>query len=79
RAETDYLREGRNAERFIANFAGDDSVHFPCVFWEQTTARVLTLQRISGIKIDDFAALDTAGIDRAGIANSGARMVLKMV
>src|SRR5207244_13022847 len=51
RAETDYIREGRNAERFIANFAGDDSVHFPCVFWEQTTRRVLTLQRITGVKI----------------------------
>jgi len=79
RAETDYIREGRNAERFIANFSGDDSVHFPCVFWEQTTGRVLTLQRITGIKIDDFAALDAAGVDRAGIASTGAQMVLKMV
>lgn len=79
RAETDYLREGRNAERFAANFAGDDSVHFPCVFWEQTTARVLTLERLTGIKIDDLAALDAAGIDRRRIAMNGARMVLKMV
>ncbi|HEV2013374.1 MAG TPA: AarF/UbiB family protein [Candidatus Dormibacteraeota bacterium] len=79
RAETDYLREGRNAERFGANFAGDDSVHFPCVFWEQTTARVLTLERLTGIKIDDLAALDAAGVDRRRIAMNGARMVLKMV
>ena len=79
RAETDYLQEGRNAERFAENFAGDDSLYFPCVFWEHTTSRVLTLERIDGIKVDDLAALDTAGIDRAKVAMNGARMVLKMV
>ena len=79
RAETDYVQEGRNAERFSANFAGDDSIHFPCVFWERTTARVLTLERLAGIKIDDFAGLDAAGVDRGRIAMNGAKMVLKMV
>jgi ubiquinone biosynthesis protein len=79
RAETDYIQEGRNAERFADNFAGDDSVHFPCVFWEQTTSRVLTLERIDGIKVDDLAALDAASIDRRQLAMNGARMVLKMV
>ena len=79
RAETDYLQEGRNAERFNASFADDDSVHVPQVFWEQTTNRVLTLERIAGIKIDDLAGLDAAGVDRRRVAMSGARMVLKMV
>jgi ubiquinone biosynthesis protein len=79
RAETDYLREAQNAERFAANFVGDDTVHFPGVHWSYTTPRVLTLQRITGIKIDDLAALDAAGLDRHRIATNGARMVLKMV
>ena len=79
RAETDYVREGRNAERFAENFAGDDSVHFPRVYWEETTRRVLTLERIEGVKIDDFAGLDAAGVDRRRVAHNGARMVLKMI
>ena len=79
RAETDYVQEGSNAERFAENFAGDDSVYFPRVFWEQTTGRVLTLERIDGIKVDDLAALDAADIDRTVVAMNGARMVLKMV
>jgi len=79
RAETDYIQEGRNAERFAANFAGDESVYFPRVFWEETTNRVLTLERIDGIKVDDLAALDAAGLDRSRVAANGARMVLKMV
>ena len=79
RAETDYIQEGRNAERFSANFAGDESIYFPRVFWEETTNRVLTLERIGGIKVDDLAALEAAGLDRSRVAANGARMVLKMV
>ena len=79
RAELDYVQEGRNAERFAANFAGDPDVHIPRVFWETTSARVLTLERIRGIKISDLAALDAAGIDRKALAERAARVVLKMV
>jgi ubiquinone biosynthesis protein len=79
RQETDYVREGRNAERFAANFLDDETVHFPNVYWEYTTPRVLTLERIGGIKIDDLASLEAAGYDRHRIATNGARMVLKMV
>lgn len=79
RAETDYIREGRNAERFRENFAGDQDVYFPRVHWETTTKRVLTLERVRGIKIDNFAALDAAGIDRSGVAHRGADTVLKMI
>jgi ubiquinone biosynthesis protein len=42
RDELDYLREGRNAERFAANFAHDRNIHIPRVFWELTTSRMLT-------------------------------------
>lgn len=79
RAELDYLQEGHNAERFAANFAGDPTVHIPRVFWETTTSRVLTLERLRGIKINDMAALDAAGIDRAVVAERAAKMILKMV
>ena len=54
RAELDYLAEGRTAERFAGNFAGDDDVRIPHVYWDTTTSRVLTLQRLRGIKISDL-------------------------
>ena len=79
RAEVDYLREGRNAERFAANFAGDPDVHIPSVFWETTTSRVLTLERIRGINISDLAGLDAAGIDRRALAERATRVVAQMV
>jgi ubiquinone biosynthesis protein len=79
RAELDYRREGRNAERIAANFSGDARLHVPRVHWEQTAGGVLTLERLRGIKIDDLAALDAAGIDRPALAVRAAGVVLKMV
>jgi ubiquinone biosynthesis protein len=79
RAELDYLREGRNAERFAANFAQDDEVHIPRVFWDTTTTRVLTLERIRGVKVDDTEALDEAGIDRRALAELATRVTAQMV
>ena len=78
-AELDYLREARNAERFLANFEGDPDVHIPRVFWETTTSRVLTLERIRGINISDLEALDAAGIDRRALAERATRVVAQMV
>ncbi|KUM32762.1 ABC1 kinase family protein [Arthrobacter sp. EPSL27] len=79
RAELDYLQEARNAERFAANFAGDARVHIPRVFWDTTTSRVLTLERIRGIKVNDAAALREAGIDAGALAREACNVLLKMV
>lgn len=78
-AELDYIREGHNAERFAANFADDPHIHVPRVFWELTTARVLTLERIRGIKINNLKALDDQGTDRRWLADYATNVVLKMV
>ncbi|QEW04265.1 ABC1 kinase family protein [Microbacterium lushaniae] len=79
RAELDYHREAQNAERFAAQFADRPDVVIPRVFWERTTSRVLTLERMTGIKINDLAALDAAGVDRRALARSGADIVLSMI
>ena len=79
RAELDYLQEGRNVERFAANFATDTSVHVPKVYWETTTSRMLTLERIYGIKISDVAALEQADLDRRSIADHATRVLLSTI
>src|SRR5262247_3819989 len=79
RAELDYLHEGRNAEQFAQNFADDHTVQIPRVFWDTTTTRVLTLERLDGLKVTDLAALDAAGLDRTSLASRGVRLMLKMV
>ena len=79
RSELDYVREGHSAERFARNFANDQSIHIPRVFWETTTSRVLTLERIRGVKINDLAGLDAQATDRRWLANYATNVVLKMV
>jgi ubiquinone biosynthesis protein len=79
RAELDYLLEGRNADRFAADFAGDEQVHIPRVYWDTTTSRVLTLERLWGLKVSDLEALDKAAIDRPALAARATRIVADMV
>ncbi|MGT2462127.1 ABC1 kinase family protein [Sinomonas atrocyanea] len=77
--ELDYLEEGRNAERFAANFAGDERFRFPRVFWQTTTSRVLTLEFMEGLKINDVTALDAAGLDRRALADHSAAALAQMI
>ncbi len=79
RRELDYLSEGRNAERFAVDFAADPDVQIPRVFWTTTTSRVLTLERIVGIKVDDLDGLDRARVDRRALATKAAGVAVRMV
>jgi ubiquinone biosynthesis protein len=79
RAELDYRREGRNADRFRTNFAGESHLYVPQVYWDFSTRCVLVLERISGIKISDVAALEAAGYDRHRIAATAAQFIIKQV
>jgi ubiquinone biosynthesis protein len=79
RRELDYLSEGRNAERFAANFADNEDVHIPRVFWNTTTSQVLTLERIVGIKVDDLEGLDRASVDRRNLATKATGVAVSMV
>ncbi|MGI8973224.1 MAG: ABC1 kinase family protein [Gaiella sp.] len=54
RQELDYHQEARNAEAFRRNFASDDRVAVPRVWWQYTTGRVLTLERLQGVHLRDL-------------------------
>ncbi len=66
--EIDYLHEALNAERFTANVADGARVAAPAIVWERSTRRVLTLQDVTAIKINDVDALRAAGIDPSAVA-----------
>ena len=79
RNELDYRREGQNADRFRRNFTGDPGLYVPRVHWDFTTDRVLTLERVSGVKVADMSVLDEAGIDRHVVAENSVRIMLREV
>ncbi|MGE5174116.1 MAG: ABC1 kinase family protein [Betaproteobacteria bacterium] len=66
--ELDYIQEGKNAETFARNFAGNPRIKIPLVYWPFTTSTVLTLEYLEGIKITDFDEIDRAEIDRKEVA-----------
>jgi len=79
RNEQNYEQEGHNIDRFRQMFASENYVHVPRVYWQTTTRRVLTMERIVGIKITDVEALDAAGLDRPEIARRNIAILLKAV
>ncbi len=77
--ELDFRREGRNADRFRANFKSEDYLYVPQVFWDYTSKRIIVLERIYGIKISDIPALEAAGYDRHELATRAANFILQEV
>jgi len=66
--EIDYVREAANAKRFKEMFKDDPKVYIPRVYDQYVSRRVLVLEWIDGIKINDYTALDVAGINRLEVA-----------
>jgi ubiquinone biosynthesis protein len=77
--ELDYALEASHTERFASNFESSPAVHIPRVFWESTTGRVLTLERMRGIRVTDAAAVQDAGIDRSRLARAATGVFMKMI
>ncbi len=67
--EIDFVTEAANCKRFQEMFKDDPTIYIPRVYDEYTTRRVLVLEWIDGIKINEYAALEAAGIDRMEVAN----------
>ncbi len=76
RGELDYRLEARNAERFRRNFAHTPLVRIPTIYWDYTSTRVLTSERLVGVKINDLAGLAATGIDRKRLAHNSTRLIL---
>lgn len=77
--ELDYDNESYNARRLMHNMAGIENVHIPTVYNAYSTARVLTMEFVEGVKITDVAAIDAAGLDRHAIALTFIRAMIKQV
>ena len=71
--EIDYVTETANAKRFKEMFKDDPSIYIPGVYEDYTTRRVLVLEWIDGIKINDYAAIEAAGVSRLEVAKRTVR------
>lgn len=74
--EIDYQAEARNAIRFKNNFKDVPWVKVPDVYLNMTTSRIVTMEYVPGIKINDIGRIEAAGIDRKVLAKRSAESYL---
>ncbi len=77
--EIDYINEGKNAERFRTNFKKYRRVLVPKVYWEYTTQKILALEYLPGIKINDRQGLINKNINTDEIIKLGICCYLKQL
>jgi ubiquinone biosynthesis protein len=77
--EMDLRFEAAAAAELADNFAGDPSFHVPEVDWMRTGRRVLTTERVSGIRIDQRDSIRAAGHDPRAVLTKAANAFFQQV
>jgi ubiquinone biosynthesis protein len=77
--EMDLRFEAAAAAEMAENFAGDDSFSIPEVDWMRTAKRVLTLERVHGIPVDERERLIEAGHDPKALVEKAAEAFFNQV
>ena len=77
--ELDFQIEAQYAARFRQQFLNDPKIRIPKVIWRLSTQRILCLEYIPGIKINDREALEQKGINPSSIIDIGAKSYLKQL
>lgn len=73
--ELDYRAEGESLDRFAAAWAGDARIVIPRRYPSLSSARVLTMERLSGLSIAEASRLDEPA--RAAVARTLLRFALQ--
>jgi ubiquinone biosynthesis protein len=77
--ELDFIVEANNIAKIAENTISIPEVVIPKVFRNFTTHKILTLEKLEGIRVNDLKAIDAAGIDRKKVVEIGARFFFKSV
>jgi predicted unusual protein kinase regulating ubiquinone biosynthesis (AarF/ABC1/UbiB family) len=77
--EMDYILEGKNSERFIALYGYLPDIYVPKIYWEFTNTRVLTMEWITGIKLNQPEKILAQGIDANHLVDVGIQCSLRQL
>jgi ubiquinone biosynthesis protein len=79
RKELDFLRDARNADRMARNFRNVPGIRFPKIYWEFSSSRMLVMEFIDGVRIDNPEAIREMGVDPHEVGVRGFHAYLKMI
>jgi ubiquinone biosynthesis protein len=77
--ELDFFIEASNAMQLRKNFEHSTILFVPRVYTDLSSKRVLVLEKVEGIRIDEYARLDREGFSRKELALKGGEAFFKMV
>ncbi len=78
-AELDYRGEAYNARRLARNMESIEGVHIPTIYNNLSTRRVMTMEFIRGVKINNIPAIEEAGYDREWLADVTLRSLVQQL
>jgi predicted unusual protein kinase regulating ubiquinone biosynthesis (AarF/ABC1/UbiB family) len=77
--EMDYIQEGKNSERFFSLYGYLPDIYVPKIYWEYTNTRVLTMEWITGIKLNQPEKILAQGIDASHLIDVGIQCSLRQL
>lgn len=77
--EMDYTQEGQNAERFAKLYGYLPEIYVPRIYWQYTQRRVLTMEWITGTKLNNLEAIQAQGIDARYLIDVGVQCSLRQL
>ncbi|MDH7594192.1 MAG: AarF/UbiB family protein [Methanomicrobiales archaeon] len=66
--ELDFIRDGKNAEILASNLKNISKIKIPRIFWEYSRRKLLVMEYIEGVRIDDLDGIRVLGLDPKSIA-----------
>ncbi len=79
RRELDFTIERQTIQRCRIQFARDSTAHIPRVYEEFSTPRIVAMEFIEGVAVDDIEGIRALGANPADVAVTGARILLKQI
>jgi ubiquinone biosynthesis protein len=77
--ELDFTVELRTMQRCRTQFAGDATAHIPYTVDAFSTPRVIAMEFIGGVGVDDLEGIRAMGVDPSEVAITGARVLLRQI
>ncbi|KAI5391533.1 protein ACTIVITY OF BC1 COMPLEX KINASE 3, chloroplastic isoform X1 [Lathyrus oleraceus] len=77
--ELNYVQEGKNAKRFKKLYADKEDILVPDVFWDYTSAKVLTIDWVDGVKLNEQEAIERQGLNVLDLVNTGIQCSLRQL
>ncbi|TYJ15717.1 hypothetical protein E1A91_A10G202500v1 [Gossypium mustelinum] len=77
--ELNYVQEGQNARKFKKLYADKEDILVPDIYWNYTSGKVLTMEWVNGVKLNQQAAIESQGLKVLDLVTTGIQCSLRQL